>query len=141
MFTFYRDEFVVSVEHLPISSNKYVKVLCDYCLNKGLTTIKEEPYQTYIRNKKGIIKKDCCNDCKPLKVKESNLLVYGKESTNQVDQIREKQKKTNLIRYGGENVMASSKIRQKVKHTNLQRYGTKAPAQNEKVKIKWLRRI
>jgi hypothetical protein len=135
-FTSYGDSFDVIVEHLPDNCNEYVQVLCDYCLEEGNHTVKPEPYQAYTRNKRGIIQKDCCNVCKPKKIKESNLKVYGKESTNQIEEVVKKRKKTNLIKYGGENVMASSEIRKKVERTNLERYGSKAPAQNNKIRKK-----
>ena len=131
-FTMFGDIFEVNIADLPVSCNKYVEVLCDYCF----INVKREPYQAFTRNQKGIVKKDCCKECKPLKVRESNLLVYGKESTNQIPGTLQKMKATNLIRHGGENVMASKSVRKKVEQTNLSRYGTKTPAQNQSVKDK-----
>lgn len=137
VFTDYGDFFEVDVEHLPKGCNEYVLVLCDYCLENGKRTICSKPYQSYIKqNRDAIIKKDCCYVCRPLKIKESNRLIYGKESTNQVEKIRKKQIETNKKKYGGENVMASEKIRKKVVQTNLERYGSKAPAQNDDIKAK-----
>lgn len=136
-FTNYRETFKVDVNDLPENCNKYIKVLCDYCLEKGITNVVSKPFQAYVnQNMKSIIKKDCCKKCKPLKVKESNLLVYEKESTNQIDEVKQKRAETNRKRYGGDNVMSSIEVRNKVSETNLKRYGSKTPAQNDLVKAK-----
>jgi hypothetical protein len=134
IFTKYGDSFEVKTNDLSKGNSKInIEVLCDYC--KKATVSK--PYNDYIRNKeKDIIKKDCCEKCRPLKVKESNLLVYGVESTNQLDDVIKKREETCLIKYGGKNCMSDKTIRQKVEKTNMMRYGTKAPAQNFDIKSK-----
>jgi hypothetical protein len=81
----------VKVEDLPKGSNVYIKVYCDYCLEKGIKTIIKKKYNDYIyQNEKSIIHKDCCWDCRPKKLKESNLLIYGVTCTMQVEEIKNK---------------------------------------------------
>ncbi|WP_192604452.1 hypothetical protein [Bacillus sp. OAE603] len=136
-FTNYGDIFKVSFIDLPKKCNKKILVYCDYCLTDGVYKQVEKTFQDYSKqNESAVIKKDCCYDCRPKKVKESNLMVYGKESTNQVDSIRQKQKETNFKRYGFENVMKNQAVQEKVINTNIERFGTKAPAQNEGIKNK-----
>lgn len=80
-FTNFGDEFEVKIKDLSDSSPIKVEVLCDYCLKEGIRTIISKPYYKYKRdNVNAIIKKDCCNNCKGKKIKESNLIVYGVES-------------------------------------------------------------
>lgn len=135
-FTKYYDKFEVNVLDLPINSNKKVQFLCDYCLENGKKTVIQTTYQDYLKRKRGIISKDCCKKCVPVKIKESNLLVYGVESTNQVKEIKEKRIKTNIKRYGGPNCMNDPKVRRKIEITNIKKYGVKAPAQNKLIKEK-----
>jgi len=80
-FTKMLDTFEVKVEDLLENSNEYVEVLCDYCkLN-----ISRKTYQGYNFARK-IIDKDCCDECKYIKTKESNLKIYGVESTNSLEE-------------------------------------------------------
>jgi hypothetical protein len=133
-FTKNGDEFEVKIEDVTENNSKvYVDVLCDYC-NKNIIN---KTYQIYIKqNKNAIINKDCCNDCKPIKIKESNLLIYGVESTNQVSEIRNKQMNTCLEKYGGYSPSCDKDIKKKIIRTNINRYGTKTPAENEEIKNK-----
>ncbi len=136
-FTKYRDLFNVDVRDLPNNSQKKVWVLCDYCLEKGVERKRAKTFQTYIKqNRESIIKKDCCYECTPIKIKESNMITYGVESTNQLKEIRKKQEDTNMQRYGGKSPMSDLSIRKKVEGTNRLRYGTKTPAQNTLIKEK-----
>lgn len=135
VFTNYKDEFKVNVLDLPVSSNKYVNFYCDYCLENGIYTKLNKRYQDYLKSRE-TINKDCCKKCKPLKIKESNMMVYGVESTNSLDSTKKKKKITNLTIYGHDNPMKSSHIKKKVEKTNLRKYGCKAPAQNDEIKEK-----
>lgn len=95
IFTNLNDEFDVNVKDLPLGSDKKVEYICDYCGKK-----KQKTYGNYNRSKNGIIKKDCCRDCCFLKFKESNLVVYGVDSTNKIKEVRDKQKKSMMDKYG-----------------------------------------
>ena len=103
LFTNYGDEFLVKVEDLTKGNTSEVEVLCDYCLEEGIEKIIKKKYLIYKQqNEKSIIHKDCCKKCMPLKVKESNLLVYKVESTSQLPKTINKYKQTNLDKYGVE---------------------------------------
>jgi len=132
IFTQYGDEFEVKTEDLSKGNSKvYVDVLCDYCL---VNTI-NKTYQDYIdSNEKAIIHKDCCKECKPLKVKESNLLKYGVESTFQVKEIYQKCINTFVDKYGVENPFQSEEIKTKIKQVCLNKYGVENYAQTEEWK-------
>ncbi|WNC14876.1 hypothetical protein [Brevibacillus brevis] len=133
IFTEYGDAFEANINELTDGCRAIVQVLCDYC-EKNVSLKAYGDYAT--QHKKANLNKDCCYECRPLKIKESNLLKYGVESTNQIQEIRQKQKDTCIKRYGGENCMVSRLIREKVQQTVLERYGTKAPAQNKEIKEK-----
>lgn len=59
-------EFEVDINDLPENSKVKIELICDYCgekFNKG--------YINYLNEKKqNVIKKDCCQKCRPLKLRE-----------------------------------------------------------------------
>lgn len=124
---------MVKVEDLPKNSSKItVRVQCDYC-GKIIPKI----YQALIKEReRSPVNKDCCYDCRHLKVEESNLLVYGVKSTNSLESVIEKRKSTNIEKYGVDNVMKNGAIKEKVGKTNLRKYGEIAPCKNKEVKKK-----
>lgn len=122
------EEFEVKVEDLQKGSGVEVKVLCDYCK----INIILKKYYTYIRdNEKGIIHKDCCTDCSPLKLKESNLLKYNVENTSQLPEVKEKVKKTNNDKFGYDYPFNNPEVIQKIKNTNINKYGTEYYLQSD----------
>ena len=69
------DSFIiVNVHDLPKASGIKVDFTCDYC-GKTIT----QPYCVYYQEMHGIIPKNSCLNCKPLKTRESNLIKYGKK--------------------------------------------------------------
>jgi hypothetical protein len=136
VFTKISDVFHTNVLDLPTNSNKEILLLCDYCLLENRETKILRSYQNYLRYNKQTIKKDCCNSCRPKKVKESNLVNYGVENTNQLESVQIRKMQTNLIIYGGTNCMHSEKVKKKVEDTNMKKYGSKAPAHNKVIKMK-----
>ena len=105
-----------------------IQVKCDYC--------GEYYYPVYENWKKGrelSIKKDCCKNCSRKKVKESNLVNYGIESTSSLDSVKEKTKKTCLKKYGVEQIFYSSDFCEKRKNTNLEKYGSPSPLGNKEI--------
>lgn len=76
------DTIRVNTFDLPIHSNIYVEVQCDYCKESFYTT-----YNNYNRGRK-IIQKDSCKKCKNKKTKEINLLKYGTNSLKEISKIR-----------------------------------------------------
>lgn len=147
---------IVKVEDLPEGSEVYIECLCDYCLEQGVETIIPKMYCNYIKqNKYGIIKKDCCKKCHPLKTKESNLLIYGVESivylkstkdkvkitklnktSEEIEKTKIKKINTTLEKYGVESSMQNKEIMEKYKKTMRIRYGCDNPLQNELIKKK-----
>lgn len=119
IFTKYNDKLTVKAKDLTLSSDVRVEFICDYC---GET--KDKQFKEYINSlNKSPIKKDCCYDCRSLKNKESNMLVYGVESTNQVPEILEKRFETNLSRYGAITPSSNAEVIEKTKNTMNERYG------------------
>lgn len=70
-----------------------------------------------------IIQKDCCQECKGKKIKESNLINYGKENVFQIDENRQKYKETMINKYGVDHSSKLSDYNDKVANTTLERYG------------------
>ncbi len=133
-FTKMKDKIEVKIEDLMKGSHAEVQVLCDYCLEKGIETIITPEYRNYI--KKGIIDKDCCVKCRSLKVKESNMKIYGVESLNALPETQVKRRKTCLDRYGVDHPNKDEEMYSKSQETNLKRYGYKNALQNQEIKNK-----
>lgn len=70
-YTKMKDTFMVKFEDMPHSSDKSIKVECDYCGKKFDKQIKK-----YYRGRK-IIPKDCCEECRSKKGEEARLKKYG----------------------------------------------------------------
>lgn len=107
----------INVEHLPIKSKQKVKVKCDIC-----NTEYEINYSNYLIN----IKNDGeyhCKKCFNVRLKKTNLKVYGVEYALQSDEVKGKQVRTNIEKYGVPYVAQSDKIKAKIKKTCTDRYG------------------
>ena len=78
---------LVKVNDLPKgSSATEIDVQCDYC-GKYF----KKKYSKYIQQQENsITKKDCCDECKQLKTKESVLLKYGVERNTQIPEVKDK---------------------------------------------------
>lgn len=98
-------ELTVSTSDLPKSSRIEVEIICDYCGEKDIKTMRE--ITKYNKN----IEKDCCRnkDCKKLKIKEVNTLLYGTDSFAKLDKYKNESSKR--LRTSNEDVLrlASSK--------------------------------
>jgi len=129
-FTKVNDYFDVKVEYLPPNSNVKVNVQCDYC-----GKIIPKTYQKYNLQRK-VIEKDCCLDCRHLKLKECNLIKLGVEHALQLDIVQEKRKNTCQERYGVDNPCQNEDIFNKMKNTNLKRRGVEYSVQSEEVQEK-----
>jgi len=136
-FSKIKDKIEVSVLDLMEGSHVKVKILCDYCLEKGIRTIINKPYYEYINlNKKSIIYKDCCKSCTYQKYKESNLIVYGVDNVAKLKSVIDKKENTNFNKYGFKNPMQIIEFKNKYKNNYLNKYGVENPAQNITVKEK-----
>lgn len=75
IFTGKNTSLTIDIKDLLLNSNCEVDVKCDYC-----GRIFKKSYDKYNKQRE-IIRKDCCDDCKLLKLKECNMLVYGQETS------------------------------------------------------------
>jgi len=89
-------QILVKVKDLPIKSNVFVEVQCDYCGKKYL-----KRYSDYNKNlKTSFIKKNCCEDCKEIKIIETFNLKYNVDSPMQLQIIKDKFKNTDTKNLG-----------------------------------------
>lgn len=147
-----KNTYNIKPNDLQTCSAKEIKIMCDYCgkiYNKKFV-------EYYKQNKEGIIKKDCCYNCRHLKQKESCLKIYGVSNPNKLKEIREKSKlttkekygvdfyfqteefknkykKTMNEKYGVDNAFQANEIKEKIKKTNLKKYGVKHVLQNKNI--------
>lgn len=76
---------MVKIKDLPLGSHAVIYYKCDYCGKETPT-----PYKAYMKSKQdSYTNKDACNDCKIIKIKETNLAKYGVESNLERKEIRE----------------------------------------------------
>lgn len=116
---FTSDEIYVDIEDLSPMSHKKIMVICDYCGEKFFVD-----YNTYSGNKKkNFNHKDCCENCKGLKFKETCNLKYGVDAPMQLDVCKEKREKTYLDKYGVNNPSSAPEIKIKKINTFMERYG------------------
>lgn len=128
-YTKYNDIFIVKVDDLLESSHIKVDVKCDYC---GKEYQKE--YRNYIKNNyNSLIKNDCCAECQPIKVRESNLMNYGVKNTTQLEKTRNKMKETMMERYGVEHNMQHKPTREKAIKTFENNYGYDNPMKHPEI--------
>lgn len=147
--------FLVNINDIQKQSNIQVDVTCDYC-GKTYPMQLDNRYKYY---NNGVIQKDACEECAYLKVKESNLLIYGVDNISKLEEVKDKMYKTNierygvrlplqnsgihrrtsdtnLKRYGVDNVLKSPEIRKQIRETNLVKYGVENPSSNKDVQNK-----
>jgi len=73
------EKFIVKIEDLATNSGQWVELKCDYC-----GAIKPIRYVTYNRQRDNCsTKKDCCTDCKHLKIKETAMNEHGHKHSRQ----------------------------------------------------------
>lgn len=118
-FTGIGKEFLVEIDDMTKTTRASIFVMCDYC---------GEEYEDTMKNRsdkidRSIVKKDACSNCIWDKIRESTMLKYGKESTNQVEEIKKKKEKTYLDRYGAKSPLESEDVKNKIRNTMLKKYG------------------
>ena len=123
---------IVKIEDLPKGSNVYVTIECDYC-----GKIYEKQYYDYNKNlDNSYIKKCSCDKCKMIKTQDTMILLYGKSSPLQVDEIKERQQSTNVLKYGGKSPANSIITLNKMKITNFDKFGVFNAMQNPEISKK-----
>lgn len=131
-FTKMKDSFQVRVDDLTDGSGVNVDVKCDYC-GKEYKKI----WNHYIReNRESEIHKDCCNDCKKLKIVETSESKYGVSSVFLLDDVQKKIIETNLKKYGSENPFQSEEIKTKIAQSNISKYGVSSPMKLKQIVAK-----
>jgi len=117
----------VDIKDLTLGSLVYIDVECDYCKN-----IFQKKYNNYNNEQKNsIIKKNCCENCRQLKVEESLQLKYGVDNINKLDSTSIKRKQTNLDKYGVDNPMQVVEFKNKQYLNNYLKYGVQHNSQLE----------
>lgn len=88
-------EIVVNIGDLSDNSTSQILLLCDYCLDENIKTEIKRPYYKYISRKSIHIDKDCCENCKPKKLKDITMAKYGVENIGKLKEERERRSKAN----------------------------------------------
>jgi len=154
IFTAIGNEFEISIEDLQKGSEVYINIECDYCHKEYRAT-----YKQFNKYNKSITNKDCCKNCKILKIQETNLVKYGVENYSETeeyhnkckitslvnwgtehpmqnDELKNKAKESSVLKFGVDNYMKTDECKEKIIKTNFEKYKTKSPMQNDSVKEK-----
>lgn len=123
---------MVKVEDLPLRSDAYIIVTCDYC-GKEKPPIKYSDYNTQTKNG---AKKCCCSDCAYIKREESMIERYGYGYAMQDFEKKKEIQQTNLKRYGCISPTGSEDVKNKIRETSMQKYGVEWPSQSSEVREK-----
>ena len=87
----------------------------------------------YTKNKGNVT---CSEECKKLKVKQTNLELFGVENPSQSSEIQKKKEQTSLLHYGVKHPGQSEQVKMQKKQTCLAKYGAEYTFQAESVKDK-----
>ena len=79
---------------------------------------------------------NCCKENGKIKIKSTNLKLFGVENAMKNVSIRDKQKNTILEKYGVEHISQLEKIKEQKKEKSLEKYGTEFVLQSVEVKKK-----
>jgi len=151
LYTKIGDEFELDVLDLLGCSRVFVKLICDYC-----GKLYKKTYQNYIhQNSKSTIHKDCCIDCKHIKKRESNIIVYGideifklpeirnkisdnykNKNEEELRQIKNKRENTNYIKYGQKYYAQTDEYKEKMRNISINKYGTEYHISSNVIKNK-----
>lgn len=123
------DVLEVYIKDLPKFSKIKIPVICDYCGKYYYPT-----YSNYRQKKEG--EKDSCVDCKSIKAKETNLILYGCESPMQRQEIKQKSKETCMTKYGVESYTQTEECQLKMKKTCMEKYGVENYSSTQEYKDK-----
>lgn len=123
-----KDIIEISINDLPKQSTVKITAICDVC---GFEKIVQ--YNRYINNFNNKNMYVCSSKCAQVKVKMTNLELYGNENFNNI----KKRKETCKERYDNENF----KNIEKRKKTNLEKYGVEQASKNEDVKEKRIKTV
>jgi hypothetical protein len=102
----------IKIEDVPKNSHIEVIVKCDYCGKEYPTR-----YDGYNTRKENDINLDCCEECKPLKNKELNMLRYGVENQFQREEIKNNLEYFYMNSFGSTHPMRNADIKEKAMKT------------------------
>ena len=158
VFTSNGDEFYAKEQDvLECSSGVKIPIRCDYC--------GEIYYPTVCNYKKRAERgeKDCCTNCKGLKIRETVEDKYGVKNVALIESVSEKIKNTCIKKYGTQSPLENSdvfaktkesfnahyntsngiadlrsveELSRKIEDTNIERYGGVSPFCSEDIRIK-----
>jgi len=127
---------IIKSKDLPPCSEVEIEVQCDYC-GKIIKRLWKDYYKRKLKEDSTPNKKDSCYDCRYLKRKESDFLIYGVKHTTNLKSTQDKMKNTCVEKYGCEHPSQNKEIQEKTIKTNLDRYGFKNPSQSLEVREKF----
>lgn len=148
------DEFEVKVEDLTKGSNVYVDLVCDYCTKTFPRAWYHHVKQKENDMKKGLQDCDCCDDCKNIKVEESNIINYGSKNVMSNEEVYNKYVKSIQAKFGVSNNFERLEVKEHIKdywesnpeefkernekiiNTTLEKYGVENIFQSEETKVK-----
>ena len=108
---------LIKVSDLSKGSHVLIDLICDYCGDPF-----QKVYKDYLKVKNySENKKDSCIECCFKKIKETNIITYGFESSMLNEEVKNRQIETNLERYGVEHASQLQEFKDKTKETNSQK--------------------
>lgn len=101
----------IKIEDLPLFCKNILQVQCDYCGKE-----QKLAYYAYMKNyNKGNVYN--CNECKNIKIEQTNLKKYGVKRPIQNKEIQQKLQQTNFEKYGFNTASKNEDIKKKTKQT------------------------
>lgn len=114
--------------HSHLTKKSVIKTKCQTLNCDGLV---EKVFREI--EKRGAYCKDCTQNIKTKKIKDTCLQKYGAECPLSCDLIQNKMKQTNLDKYGVEYTFQSEDIKNKIKSVCIKKYGVENPKQNPNI--------
>lgn len=107
----------VRIEDLPLHSTANITARCDVCGKE-----KRMEYKVYMAsyNKHNYY---CCQNCAPIKRKDTFIEKFGTDHPLKTDEIKEKVRHTCQARYGVDNPHQIDSVKKKISKTCMERYG------------------
>ena len=127
---------LINIKDLSNNSHYLIKVKCDNC-----GCIKESIYKNYFKITNGLTENYYCDNCKHLKIKNTNILKYGVKSSFERTDTKIKIKNKLIERYGVDSPLKSSLIKDKMINNLLQKYNVSNISKIEEIKLKKINQL
>ncbi len=134
-FTNYKDEFDINVLDLPVTSNKKIKCICDYCNKEfmGRFAVVNPNKQYTYKSELNI----CCDiKCQNKKTQDILMEKYNVSNVSQIKEVKEKIQQTNIKKYGSTSYLHTDDYKRKSKDTMLERYGVEHVYESDTIRKK-----